>query len=141
MPVRNRHIPWIIEIKRLKTQLRLGALGKDANLQEICIDITIRAITPAFPQSITDCMNYQPICRWIVEAWPKLGATPLLASRAQELVAFIFDFDSRVESVDVAISKSGSAASQRIAFKLSQARGDYLGRTKSAFSFPAHVYA
>jgi len=124
--VKNHCIPWTIEIQRLMTQVRLGAKGSTPVLQPICIDISIRASTLAFPQSIDDCMNYQPICRWVVEEWPELGAISQLSSRMRDLVEYIFDHDARIDWVDVTFSKCDSAGVFNAAIGMAQSRRDFL---------------
>ena len=98
-------IPWTIEIKQLATQLRVGADPQQP--QAVSVDITIRALTPAFPQVIEDCMNYQPICAWVLRDWQARPHTPLMTTRVRELMTFIFDFDERIEAVDVSVAAGG----------------------------------
>jgi hypothetical protein len=108
------------------TQVRLGAKGAITVPRPICIDISIRANTLAFPQSIDDCMNYQPICRWVVEDWPTLEPVPQLSGRMRELVEFIFDHDARIDWVDVTFSKCDSAGVYAAVIGMAQSRHDFL---------------
>ena len=101
----TRVIAWTIEVADLDTELRVGIWEHERNLQPIRISFSIRALAPAFPATIDDCLNYEPICRWIIDSWPALPHTPLLETKVRELLQHIFDYDSRVEWVDVAISK------------------------------------
>ena len=100
-------IAWTIEIRELKTGLRFGA--PEDGLQPVSVDIGIRAQTPARPQGIGDCVNYQPICEWVLDEWPRKAHTALLDGRARELMAFIFAFDARIESVELTLSAGGAA--------------------------------
>lgn len=101
----TRVIPWTIEISDICTQLRVGILDHEREFQPIRISVSIRAIASASPQTIEDCLDYQPICRWITEEWPEQPHTPLLETKLRELMSFIFSYDSRVVWTDVAISK------------------------------------
>jgi dihydroneopterin aldolase len=97
----NRLIPWTIEIRDLATRLRT----EEGEWQAVHIDLSIRALTPAVPQSIEECLNYQPICQWMLDEWPQRPPAPLEA-RLLELARFIFDYDARVERIDAAVGKT-----------------------------------
>ena len=103
--MKTQVIPWTIEIADIETRLRVGIWEHEREFQPIRINISIRAIALACPISIEDCLNYEPICRWIIDSWPTQPHTPLLETRLRELIDFIFDFDARIEWADVAISK------------------------------------
>ena len=107
--MKNPLIPWTIEIKDLMTRLRVGLLEHERAYQPIRVNLSIRAITPAFPQSIEECLNYQPICEWAVREWPKQPHTPLLETKILELMRFIFEYDARVEWIDAVLSKPEAA--------------------------------
>lgn len=102
----NQLIPWIIEIRDLATRLRT-----EEGWQALSIDLSIRAHTPAVPQSIEECLNYQPICRWMLDEWPQRPPAPLEA-RLLELARFIFGYDARVERIEAAAGKTGIVLSR-----------------------------
>jgi 7,8-dihydroneopterin aldolase/epimerase/oxygenase len=119
-------IPWTIEIANINTQLRVGIWDHEHEYQPIQINLSIRAIAPTFPNTIADCLNYQPICLWITDEWPKQPHTPLLETKLQELMSFIFDFDSRVEWADLAISKlTAIPAAYGVGVRMALSRDDY----------------
>jgi dihydroneopterin aldolase len=91
-------IPWTVEVRALATELRAGQ-RKAAR-----VDVTVRALAPAFPQTIEDCIDYQPICEHILGAWSDAasGARPEQAVRA--LARFILGQDGRIGDVDVALT-------------------------------------
>jgi dihydroneopterin aldolase len=103
----NQLIPWIIEIKDLATRLRT----EEGGWQAVRIDLSIRALTPAVPQSIEECLNYQPICHWMLDEWPRRPQAPLEA-RLLELARFIFGYDARVERIDAAAGNAGIVLSR-----------------------------
>lgn len=98
-------IPWTVEIRSLRTELR-GARGRAA--QAVSVDVAVRALTPAHPASIGDCMDYQPICRWLLDELPGWRHGQRWECALQALLDFVFDADARIESVDVAMSAPGS---------------------------------
>ncbi|OYO29258.1 hypothetical protein [Janthinobacterium sp. PC23-8] len=103
-------IPWIVEVRALATELRAGMR------QAATVDVTVRAMAPAFPQTIEDCIDYQPICEHILGAWSDAacGARPEQAVHA--LAGFILGRDGRIGDVNVALT-IGSAT-----WRLSQAQ-------------------
>ncbi|MGH8856707.1 MAG: dihydroneopterin aldolase [Polaromonas sp.] len=122
----TRVIPWTIEISDIETQLRVGIWDHEREFQPIRINLSLRAIASVFPQSIDDCLNYQPICRWITEEWPKQPHTPLLETKLRELMCFIFDFDARVEWLDIALSKPKAISDARgVGIRMALSRDDF----------------
>jgi dihydroneopterin aldolase len=101
----SRFIPWTIEVRALATELRRGT--GPWQRQRATVDITVHALAPAFPQTIDDCIDYQPICEHVLGAWSDgaSGAQPEQAVR--DLIAFILARDARVGHVDVALSTGG----------------------------------
>lgn len=122
----TRLIPWTVEIKELATQLRVGAHAHESRLVPVSVDIVVRAITPAVPRTIEDCMNYQPICQWMLIDWPALPHAPSLETRLRELMRFVFDFDERIEWVDITLQRPGAtAASHGLSVRRAESRQDF----------------
>jgi len=103
--MRRKLMAWKIEIEELRTMSRVGIWAHEVQAQPLLINMKIKAIAPALPESIADCLDYEPICRWVTEEWPEMPHTALLETRVGELMKFIFSFDQRVESVDLLILK------------------------------------
>jgi hypothetical protein len=59
----------------------------------------------ACPQDLDECIDHAPLCRWITEAWPRTPHVALLETRVNELLAFAFDLDARVQEVHAGLSK------------------------------------
>ncbi|SDC63588.1 hypothetical protein SAMN05428966_10215 [Massilia sp. PDC64] len=116
----GRFIPWTIEVRALATELRNGAGPR--RRERATVDITVHALAPAFPQTIEDCIDYQPICEHVLGAWSDgaSGARPEQAVR--DLIAFILDRDGRVGQVDVALSTGG------VTVRVAQARAAWESR-------------
>lgn len=119
-------IPWTIEINKLETRLRVGIWEHEREFQPVHIHLALRAIAAASPQSIEDCLDYQPICRWMVSDWPQQPHTPLLETKLRELMDFIFSYDARIEWADVSISKPQAIAEARgVGVRMALSRDDY----------------
>jgi dihydroneopterin aldolase len=121
-----RAIPWTIEIADIETRLRVGIWEHERVLQPIRISMSIRALAAAIPESIADCLNYEPICRWIVETWPAQPHTELLETKLRELMDFVFNYDARIEWVELAIAKPQAIAAARgVGLRMALERGEY----------------
>ena len=96
---------WTIEISDLETQSRLGIWPHELQPQPVRVSMTLRAIAAAFPTTIEECLDYEPLCKWICGAWSDQAHTPLLETRVRELTDFIFLYDSRIEWAAVKIVK------------------------------------
>jgi dihydroneopterin aldolase len=94
--------------------------------------MSIRALAAAIPESIADCLNYEPICRWIVETWPAQPHTELLETKLRELMDFVFNYDARIERVELAIAKPQAIAAARgVGLRMALERGEY----EAAFNY------
>lgn len=105
---------WSVRIKRLRTQLRVGVEPDELLPQPVWVTLWLRGVSPACPTSLSECIDYAPLCRWITEEWPRSPHIPLLETRVNELLAFAFDLDARVQEVHVGLTKrriGGPAAS------------------------------
>lgn len=102
----SRVATWTVEVEDIEIQSRVGIWEHERELQPLRISLSLRGIAPAVPQSIEDCLDYQPICAWITDIWPTMPHTALLETKVRELMDFIFDFDHRIEWVSVSIAKT-----------------------------------
>jgi 7,8-dihydroneopterin aldolase/epimerase/oxygenase len=130
----TRVIPWTIELADIDTQLRVGIWQHELAPQPIRVNLTVRAIACATPASIEACVNYEPICRWIIDDWPQAPHTPLLETRLHELLSFVFDSDDRIEWIDAAIAKPQAIRGVRgVGLRMALTREDF----ETAFRCPA----
>lgn len=135
----TRVIPWTIEIAEIETRLRVGIWEHELAPQPIRINLTVRAIAAALPESIEDCVNYEPICRWIIDEWPQQPHTGLLETRLRELMAFVFGFDHRIEWVDAAIAKPQAISGVRgVGLRMALSRDDFESAFRSAPAAASH---
>lgn len=103
-------IAWTIEVRVLATALRASG-GQRAT-----VDITLHALAPAVPETIEDCINYQPICAHVLGAWSDTACAAQPGRAVRALVDFLLGFDERIGHVDVAVSTGGATV------RLAQAR-------------------
>ena len=103
MASRNK---WTIKVQQLQTQLRVGIYPHEEVLQPIVVNITIQGLADTRPASIDHCIDYESICRWVIDQWPESKHTPLLETRVNELIEVVFNHDKRIQSVQVGLFKT-----------------------------------
>ena len=86
-------LPWTVSVQELQTRSRVGIWDHEREYQPIVGNLSLRARAAAVPVEIGQCLDYQPICRWITDEWPRWPHTPLLETRVRELMRFLFDYD------------------------------------------------
>lgn len=119
-------LSWTIEISDIATELRVGIWAHEREPQPVLISLSMRASAPAFPESIDDCLNYQPVCQWITQHWPLEPHTPLLETKVRELMAYVFNHDSRIDWVELSIHKTAAiAAAAGVGIRMALSRADY----------------
>lgn len=96
---------WSVRIERLLTQLRVGVHADELSAQPVWVTLQLQGVAPACPTTLGECIDYEPLCRWIADEWPRTPHTPLLETRINELAAFVFDFDDRVQGVLIGLAK------------------------------------
>jgi dihydroneopterin aldolase len=96
---------WSVRIERLRTQLRVGVDADEFLPQSVWVTLCLRGVAAACPTRLSECIDYAPLCRWITDEWPRTPHIPLLETRINELVAFAFDLDGRVQEVHVELAK------------------------------------
>lgn len=96
---------WTIKVERLEIQLPVGIYANEAAPQPVWVSLMATGQAPASPRSLDECFDYEPLCRWLSREWPKTPHTPLLEARINQLLAFVFGLDERVQTVWVGIYK------------------------------------
>lgn len=119
-------LPWTISVQALQTRSRVGIWDHEREYQPVVVTLSLRARAAAVPAEIGQCLDYQPICRWITDEWPRWPHTPLLETRVRELMRFLFEYDSGVEWVDVGLVKPNAiAGSSGAGVRLALSRGEF----------------
>lgn len=94
---------WTLRIERLATRLAVG----DDERQPVQVSVTLHGLADAEPREGADRIDLDAVCRWITGAWPRSAPEPLLETRVNELIAFVFGFDRRVQEARVAVCRTG----------------------------------
>jgi 7,8-dihydroneopterin aldolase/epimerase/oxygenase len=96
---------WTVRIERLAIQLAVGVHPNEREPQPLWVSVTLEGLAPASPETLDDCIDYEPLCRWLTQHWPQTPHTALLETRINELLAFAFGLDARVSAARVGLYK------------------------------------
>lgn len=96
---------WTVKVERLEILLPVGIHADELEPQPLWVSLTASGVAPASPTSLEQCFDYEPLCRWLSQEWPRTPHTPLLETRANQLLAFLFGLDRRLQSVWVGLYK------------------------------------
>lgn len=100
---------WTVRVDGMKTRLRVAGPDGEQRLEPMTVSLAINSLAADSPRHLEDCLDYAPICEWITHEWPRRDATPLLETRVNELLSFLFQFDRRVVDVWVGVYRAGQA--------------------------------
>ncbi len=96
---------WTVRIDRLETHLPVGIYANEQDAQPVWVSLTATGEARAAPGSLDDCFDYEPLCRWLTQEWPASPHTPLLETRVNQVIEFLFTSDPRVQQVWVGLYK------------------------------------
>lgn len=96
---------WTVRIERLATQLPVGIYDHEQDAQPVWVSLTATGEASAAPGSLGECFDYEPLCRWLTQEWPASPHTPLLETRVNQVIEFLFAADPRVQQVWVGLYK------------------------------------
>jgi len=99
----NTH--WTIKIERMEIRLPVGIYPDELEPQTVWVSLTATGAAKASPQSIEQCLDYEPLCHWLADVWPHTPHTPLLETRINQLLDRVFSLDPRVETAWVGLYK------------------------------------
>ncbi|WP_198149617.1 dihydroneopterin aldolase [Azoarcus sp. CIB] len=117
---------WSVKIERLETRLAVGIYEDEYEPQPVWVSVTLTGLAPAVPDGLDDCLDYEPLCRWLATEWPRTPHTPLLETRVNEIFDYAFGLDSRVQEVSVGLYKQRvSRYATAIGIERSANRGEH----------------
>jgi dihydroneopterin aldolase len=123
---------WTVRIEGLKTRLRVGAPNADPRTEPMSVSLEVNGLAPDAPQQLDDCFDYAPICEWVTREWPLSDAAPLLETRVNQLLTFLFECDRRVQDVWVGVYKTGQArGSARVGVERRASRTQFQSRLRA----------
>ncbi|MCG3190440.1 MAG: hypothetical protein LKCHEGNO_03164 [Burkholderiaceae bacterium] len=96
---------WTVKVERMEIQLPVGIHADEFEPQPVWVSLAATGMAPASPASLDQCFDYEPLCHWLSLEWPRTPHTPLLETRINQLLAFVFGLDARVQSVWVGLYK------------------------------------
>jgi dihydroneopterin aldolase len=89
----------------MEIHLPVGIHADERDPQPVWVSLTATGTAPASPSSLDQCFDYEPLCRWLLREWPGTPHTPLLETRIDQLLAFVFGLDARLQTVWVGLYK------------------------------------
>lgn len=85
--------------------LAVGVHAEEIEPQPIWVSVCASGDAAAVPGTLKECFDYEPLCRWLTEVWPKFPHVQLLETRINELFEFVFGLDARVQDAWVGLYK------------------------------------
>ncbi len=128
---------WTVRIDRLETHLPVGIYAHEQDAQPVWVSLTATGEASAAPGALDECFDYEPLCRWLTLAWPKSPHTPLLETRVNQVIEFVFATDPRVSHVWVGLYKQ-RVSQQALAVGMERAstRTEFQALQRSAMDRP-----
>lgn len=118
---------WSVKIERFETSLAVGIYDDEREPQPIWVSVTLTGLAPAVPDGLADCLDYEPLCRWLATEWPCSPHVPLLETRVNQVFDFAFVLDPRVQEVSVGLYKQRvSRFATSVGIERTASRGGYL---------------
>lgn len=96
---------WTVRIERLATELPVGIYDNEREPQPVWVSLTATGEANAVPGTLDECFDYEPLCNWLTQEWPKSPHTPLLETRVNQVIGFVFAADARIHQVWVGLYK------------------------------------
>lgn len=98
---------WTVRIERLPIELAVGVYAHEHAPQPVQVSLVIKGRAAARPDALGDCLDYEPLLGWLTDQWPASPHVALLESRLNELFAYCFALDVRIDSVWAGLYKPG----------------------------------
>lgn len=117
---------WTIRVESLKTRLRVGTRPDEHKPQSVVVSLRISGMTNTSPCTLEECLDYEPVCRWLLDDFSKSPHVGLIESRINEIANYIFSYDRRVMDVWVGLYKEKAGAhAERIGLEREMSRRQY----------------
>lgn len=96
---------WTIRVDELPIDLAVGVYEHEFEPQPLLVNLEIIGNCAALPFSLSECLDYEPLCNWLQEEWAKSPHVPLLEMRLNQLFEHVFASDKRVVEVHAGLYK------------------------------------
>lgn len=123
---------WTIRVDRLPTRLALGT-GEHAH-EPMLVSLEVEGLAAESPAGLGDCLDYATVCDWITEHWPRSPAVPLMETRVNELLRFLFAYDKRVQSAWVGLYRPTPSGNAQVGVERRASRSQFQTRLRAAES-------
>lgn len=104
---------WTVRIDDFPISLAVGVYEHEYQPQPLLVSLEIVGNCAALPFSLSECLDYEPLCYWLKEEWPKSPHVPLLEMRLNQLFEHIFASDKRVIEIQAGLYKKNIAEGAR----------------------------
>lgn len=96
---------WTIRVDRMPISLAVGVHPDEVEPQAMWVSVSASGDAAASPGTLTECIDYDPLCRWLTEVWPRTAHVRLLEIRINELLERVFGLDPAVQEAWVGLYK------------------------------------
>ncbi len=100
---------WVLRIQKLPIELAVGIYPHEQQRQPLLVDIEVRGRADAHPLDLDGCLDYEPLCLWLRQEWALSAHVPLLETRVNQLLAYLFALDGRIQTAQVGLYKVNMA--------------------------------
>ena len=121
---------WTLRIERLLTRLAFH----DGERRPVQVSVTLHGLADAAPRVPQDRIDLDAVCAWIAGEWRASAPAALLETRVNELIAFVFGFDRRVQEAWVGlyrVADDGSAVAVGVERHATRAQFDAQRRMRA----------
>ncbi len=124
---------WTIRVESLKTRVRVGIRPEEHKLQPVVVSLRICGLADSSPSILDECLDYEPVCNWLLNDFSRSPHVNLIESRINEIAHYLFSYDKRVMDVWVGLYKEKSSLkSARIGLEREMSRRQYDAAIKNS---------
>ena len=129
---------WTVRVQNLVTRLCVGVYLHEHQHQPVIVSLTLRGLSESMPTTLEQCLDYEPICRWVTNEWPETGHTTLLEIRANELLEHVFNADRRIQDVWIGLYKTEAIKqAERVGVEREMSRRQFEAQRRPPAAHPA----
>lgn len=99
---------WTMHIQSLRLGMRVGLHSHERGIQPMQLSLKVSGLADTHPSSIANCVDYDPLMKWLTHELPSMPHTELLETRINEIAQFIFSTDKRILGLWVGLYKEGA---------------------------------
>lgn len=104
---------WTVRIEDLPINIAVGVYEYELMPQPLLVSLEIIGHCSSLPFALSECIDYEPLCLWLKDEWPKSPHVPLLEMRMNQLFEHVFAADKRVIEVYAGLYKKNVSQGAR----------------------------